>query len=252
MCLKYSHFMRLQTKPLEKLLGLSEPEASVYLALLELGEANIQDIAKKSGVKRTSIYNFLQEMKEKGLIIQTGKQKGKLYEAVNPRQLVDIGKSRLLELEEMIPNLSALYQESINKPKIAYFEGVDGIKDAYTDMLEAGQPIISYEDIDYLKKMLPKNYYDYLPPERAKRNIHLRTISKDSENARSFSQNDQKLLRQTKFIKTDTSLKTEINIYGNKVLMISFREDRPFATIIEDKDIVETLRAAWSELWKRL
>ncbi len=244
--------MRLNTKPLINLLGVSEQESLVYLALLELGEANIQDIAKKSGVKRTSIYNFLQEMKEKGLIIQTSKHKGRLYTAVNPKQLVDIGKSRLLELEGMVPNLSALYQESVNKPKVAYFEGIDGIKDAYTDMLEAKQPVVSFEDIDYLKKMLPKNYYAYLPPERAKRGISLRTISKDSPEARAFSKDDIKLLRQTKFIKTDKPFKTEINLYGNKALMISFREDRPFATIIEDKDIVETLRTTWNELWERI
>ena len=40
-------------------LGLSEHEAAVYLAALELGEANIQEISRKSGVKRTSIYNFI-------------------------------------------------------------------------------------------------------------------------------------------------------------------------------------------------
>lgn len=244
--------MRFNIKPITNLLGINEQEALVYLALLELGEANIQDISKKSGVKRTSIYNFLQKMKERGFIIQTGKHKGKSYMAVNPKQLVDIGKSRLLELESMVPDLSALYQESINKPKIAYFEGIDGIKDAYTDMLKAKQPVVSFEDIDYLKKMLPQNYYSYLPPERAKRGILLRTISKDSSEARAFSKDDKKLLRQTKFIKTNKPLKTEINLYGNKALMISFREDRPFATLIEDKDIVETLRTTWNELWERL
>lgn len=244
--------MRFNTKPLINLLGLTDQEASVYMALLELGEANIQDIAAKSGVKRTSIYNFITTMKDRGLIIQSKKHGGKLYTPVNPKQLVDIGKSRLLEVEGIIPELSALYQGSIDKPRVSYFEGVKGIQDAYTDMLDTKQPIISYEDIDYLKKMLPTNYYQYLPPERAKRGIPLRTISKDSPQARTFSQDDQKLLRQTKFITTDEPLKTEINIYGNKVLMISFREDRPFATIIEDKDIVGTLRTTWNELWKRL
>src|SRR4030066_232747 len=38
------------TKDLEQL-GLSEKEAKVYLAVLELGEVNIQKIAKKSTIK---------------------------------------------------------------------------------------------------------------------------------------------------------------------------------------------------------
>ncbi len=252
MCLKFSQFMNKAIQPLMNLLGIEEQEALVYVALLELGEATIQQIAQKSGVKRTSIYNFLPTMREKGLIIQSKKHGGRMYEAINPKQLVDIGKSRLLEIETVIPELSALYKGSVDKPKVSYFEGIDGIKDAYTDMLETKQPIVSYEDIEYLKKMLPKNYYDYLPAERAKRNIPLRTISKDSSEARKFTEDDQKLIRQTKFIATEHSFKTEINIYGNKALMISFREDRPFATIIEDADIINTLRTSWNELWERL
>jgi len=43
-------------------MGLNEKEAKVYLACLELGGATIAEIAEKSGVKRTSIYNFLEEL----------------------------------------------------------------------------------------------------------------------------------------------------------------------------------------------
>ena len=54
-----------------------------------------------------------------------------------------------------------------------------------------------------------------------------------------------------KFIKAE-ELKTEINIYGDKVAMMSFRSNPPFAVLIENKDIAETLRTAWQELWERL
>jgi len=44
---------------LEKL-GLNEKEARVYLALLELGESNIQGLSAKSSVKRTTVYDILE------------------------------------------------------------------------------------------------------------------------------------------------------------------------------------------------
>lgn len=234
------------------ILGITKDQGAIYLAALEIGEGTIQDLSRASGVKRTSIYNFINELKEKGLLSSATRGKRKIYEATSPRQLLEIGKSRLVDIEEIIPELSALYTTKYDKPKVLYFEGVDDIKKAYADMLSTRLPIVSYEDIDYLKKMLPEKYYAYLPPERARLGIPLKAISKDSPAARKFSENDRVLQRQTKFIKTNSPLKTEINIYGKKVLMISFREDRPFATIIEDKDIAETLRIGWELLWNRL
>ena len=56
-------------------LGLNQKEANVYMACLELGSGTIKELSEKSGVKRTSIYNFLEELKQKGLITQI--QKGK-------------------------------------------------------------------------------------------------------------------------------------------------------------------------------
>ena len=46
--------------------------------------------------------------------------------------------------------------------------------------------------------------------------------------------------------------KTEINIYGDKVALMSYRTKIPFCVLIEDHNIAETLRSAWKELWERL
>lgn len=47
-------------------------------------------------------------------------------------------------------------------------------------------------------------------------------------------------------------LKTEVNIYGNKVALMSFRSFPPFAVLIEDEGIADTLRTAWKNLWLKL
>ena len=52
---KYKSILDDSDARLTEALGLSEAELAVYLAALELGEAQIQDISRKSGVKRTSI-----------------------------------------------------------------------------------------------------------------------------------------------------------------------------------------------------
>jgi len=44
---------------------------------------------------------------------------------------------------------------------------------------------------------------------------------------------------------------TEINIYGNKVAMMSFCRQAT-AVIIEDSTIVQTLKSIWKIWWKSL
>lgn len=119
-----------------KSLNLSEAQAAMYLATLELGQATMQAIAKKSGIKRTSIYNFIEEMKERQLIVETRKKKRNVYSAVAPSNLVEIEKARLRELEVLMPELTAIQNKGRNKPRVTFYEGLEGIKEVYADSLK--------------------------------------------------------------------------------------------------------------------
>ena len=57
--------------------GFKDKKAKVYLACLELGQANAHEIAKKAQVERTSAYALLDSLQDEGLIISTIKKKTK-------------------------------------------------------------------------------------------------------------------------------------------------------------------------------
>lgn len=243
--------MELISKTLLRSLALSQPQAWVYTAALELGEATMQQLSRKSGVKRTSIYNFLDELKERGFIVETVKRKRKVYSAIDPEQLVEIEKTRLIELERTLPELRAIKNKSRSTPRVAFYEGIEGIKEVYADMLKDKKEIHAFEDLEHMKAVLSKQFYDWFPPERARRNISFKSILRDSAEARELTKKNIRLLRQSKLLKT-ADWKTEINIYGDKVALMSFRAKTPFCVLIEDQSIAETLRDAWTELWDRL
>lgn len=48
--------------------GLSDKEARIYLALLELEIATAFDTAKHAGINRSSTYVVLESLKKKGLV----------------------------------------------------------------------------------------------------------------------------------------------------------------------------------------
>ena len=65
------------TIPFLKQLGLLEKEAKVYLASLELGEATVLELAKKSALNRTTVYVEIEKLGQRGLVssIEKGKKR---------------------------------------------------------------------------------------------------------------------------------------------------------------------------------
>ena len=70
--------------------GLSEGEAKIYTTLLRLGLSKAGKISKESGLNRTSSYDALNRLIEKGLVTWVVESKIKHYQAVNPLRLMEV------------------------------------------------------------------------------------------------------------------------------------------------------------------
>lgn len=235
---------------LQQSLGLTEDSARVYLAVLELGQCTMQEIAKKSGVNRSTIYTFIDDLKSSGFIFETKKQKRRLYSAAHPEHLVEIQKSRLVNLQMDLPELLALHNTLRTKPRVTFFEGVSGIEEVYADTLREKKAIVAWSDFDGIFKTLGVFATEY-PKERARRGIGFQTITVNTQVARQVAARNLSELREMKFL-SKGEITTEINVYGDKVAMISFRSTYPFAVLIEDAGIANTLRLVWKSLWECL
>ena len=71
-------------------LGLSEKEAKIYLASLELGPETVQNIAKKAGINRPTTYLQIESLKEKGLISEFQRGKKTFYAPESPNRLLSM------------------------------------------------------------------------------------------------------------------------------------------------------------------
>ncbi len=234
-----------------KSLNLTEGEAAVYLATLELGQGTIQDLARKSKVKRSTVYTFIEKLKDSGFLYQTRKNKRTLYFASDPLQLLEIEKNRLTELENALPELAAIHNNSRTKPKVTFYEGENGIKEVYADTIKTKEHIVAWSDFDNMEKVMGKKFIEEYPKERSKKDIGFQTITTDTFLTRELEKKNIGALRDMKFLESG-DFKTEVNIYGSKVAFMSFRAAEPFAVLIEDEGIADTLRLAWKESWNKL
>ncbi len=237
----------LQTT-LEKI-GLTKKQAKIYLACLKLGETSIKDMAKKSGIKRTTIYDLIDGMIDAGYIKITTKGKKKKFLAVDPKKLLEIIKKREKLLNQIMPELNAVSNVNNLKPKIWFFEGTEALKKAYEDTLRypnitiyqwsGGPEMIKAMGVDWIVQYVKK---------RLKKKIKALTIISDSPEARSFKKLDKKHDREMKIIGSKNFLfRTELDVYKNRVAMISAKDQ--IGVIIESEPIAHTLRTIFKLCW---
>lgn len=237
-------------------LGLNDKETKVYLACLELGGASVHEVADKAGVKRTSIYNFLEELKTKGLVSEIKQNNRTLLIPEDPHALVanrreEIKKTegQIKNLEEIIPNLMSIYNVPGNKAKIKYYQGIEGLKKVYRDTLIPGSTLYGFIDIDKCFAAMGDWILEYVD-ERLKLNMDYQVIGNHGAWENDPRIDNKKQKRNIKFA-SNVKFDTEIDIYANKVAIYSFRE--PYAgVIIEDQAIHQTMKSIWKLLWENL
>lgn len=234
--------------------GLDEKEAKVYLALLELGETNIQRISKKSGVKRTTVYDCIESLKEKRLISIINKKKKTYYYAEDPRKIENQLEEKRESLKQMLPELLAIANVIDKKPKIRYFEGIDGIKDVYKETLKyPNQEILAWiTGLPLSNPVFREFFYNYYVPKRKEKKIWIRMISSDDEESRKYKNDDDKTFKKTKLAnKEQFPMRASINIFGgNKILLVSFEEQ--IGLIIESEKIFTTMKSIFEMNWLML
>lgn len=239
-----------------KTLNLSDKEIQTYLACLELGECTVQELAEKSGVKRTSIYNFLDNLKSRGLISEAKKDFKNILIAEDPHTLIENQKKIIREkenqinsLEEILPQLMATFNKPGSKAKIQYFQGMKGLRKLYNDTLIPNSTLYGWIDIDPVVEVMGDWIWTYLK-KRIEINMNYKVIAKAGKWQKGTKVNNSTQLRETKIVK-DIQFDTEIDIYANKVSIYSFKP--PYSgIIIEDIAIHNTMKSIWQLLWNNL
>src|SRR4030042_4852159 len=107
-----------------KQFGLTEKEAQIYLALLELGTASVQKIAQKAKVARPTTYDVLESLKNQQLASIFEKGKVKYYSPTDPASILEMAKLKNQAIKDAFPQLRVLYSLPSKKPAVKFYEGV--------------------------------------------------------------------------------------------------------------------------------
>lgn len=237
--------MKIQ-QTLEKF-GFSSNEAIVYVASLEMGLASAQDIAKKAGLKRTTVYSVLSYLVSRGVIAKTIVKNKTRFVAEPPEKLLTLVSEIRTSIKKALPQLEAIYNKSETRPKITFFEGENAIHNVYEDTLKEKPEEILEWNTDAFFESFPQDY-NYIE-KRTKLGIKARRIAGESSRwDTTHKYLDRKELARTIIIpKNLFNPKIEVNIYNNKIAFMNYAEN--MSVIIESKAIADAMRQAYELSW---
>lgn len=236
-------------------LGFNDKEAGVYLSLLEMGPSTAAEIARKAKINRTTSYDILESLAGEGLVGLTGEAKVQKYVAEDPRKVISFlenkikkAATRLEEAKALLPQLLSIYNVK-EKPKVKFYEGTSGMREAFEDTLEAKNEILAYAVGEDMFRALSKEYFNEYFKKRMAKQISVRVIAPDDPGSRAVAANDTKEMRTTRLVPKDKFyFSIEMNIYNDKIMIVSWKEK--FAIIIESQEIAAGQRKIFELAWE--
>lgn len=238
--------------------GLTDGEAKVYLALLELGASTTGPIIDKSKIARSFIYNILEKLMEKGLVSYVTRENTKYYESASPNRILDYIEKKRNQLEEsknkvenLLPKL-LLMRETAPSTEIHVFEGYKGLQTAflqYHHRLKKGDEVLALG----ILPVQEEKYHEFWKKD------HIKRVKAGIKNRMLFNRGTAKEILQnrnayklceSRYMNTDIYTESWIAIYKNVTQIYLPDKQRPLVIEILNQQIAETFRAYFEDYWK--
>ena len=236
-------------KELEKQ-GLSPSQIKVYLATLSLGRATTIDIAKNTGIKRTTSYDVLMGLIGLGYISEAKKGKRRLFIAEDPSRLVSHIEQKLFDMKELAPLLKNIYFQSVPKPQIRFYDGIKGVQSIFDELLLLkSKEQLFWSSVNDMVEVLGKRYLDSWIKRRIKKGIWSKVlISKQTRSLDPLFEARESSLRQIHWLPREFVFNGVCCVYDNKVAYISTYKES-FGFVIESEAYASMMRMIWKSMW---
>jgi sugar-specific transcriptional regulator TrmB len=228
-------------------IGLNKNEAKIYIALTEIGQTTIGDIAKKSKVHRTNVYDAIENLVNKGLVSLILKDNIRYYQPTDPDNLMNMIQEKEEKVKNLLPQLRMLQGLSNDKSEASIQEGLEATRRALDSLLVYKSEILvmgAPSHVDQLLGPFLANFH--------KRRVEMKIVMKHLSNT--DAQDRIKYLKTLKYTPVRV-LPSAYNspvatiIVGEEVKFIQFIEN-PVIITIKNKNMVDGYRKYFYYLWK--
>jgi sugar-specific transcriptional regulator TrmB len=248
------------------ILGLKPAAQRVLLIITEYGTSSVVDIASHLNMPKSSVYDALSELVQKSLVTEYSDDRGKSFGISEKEQLARVHGEKIEELQSAHASLISFIQDhgkddSVARPKIKFYAGVQGIKQAFRDMSWSSK----YKDtylmwpIQDMIETLGVDFLRWHSAPRLKIPVTVNAIEKyeDREIQKHTDKydwlekdNEKKPKRYNKmrYLPKGVNWQMSYWLYGDKCLFASGGSEK-IAFTIHSKEFCDMIKIMWQKVW---
>ncbi|HII71745.1 TPA: hypothetical protein HA265_03245 [Candidatus Woesearchaeota archaeon] len=224
-------------------LGFAPNEIKVYLALNDHGSCKAGKVAKIAKIDRSSCYNSLKSLIEKGLVSYVLIGQVKWFQAAGPRRLLEYVHEQEEDVKAILPELDERHKASKIQGQVRLFKGKKGLRSIFNDMVRSGnKENLVFGSESQLEEHMPEFQKQFVRMLK-ENNITVREIVRED---RGSSTSDPK---KTRYVPKMVESPVVTNIYGRKIALIVWT-DEPEGIIIENEAAAKAYRSYFEFMWK--
>lgn len=247
-----------------KQLGFSEKEITVYIAILQRGKIAPSEVAKITGINRTTVYSVAQELIKKAVITEDLGGSRRYLVALPLEDLKLLVQKEEKELEQKKDLISKSIKElrilakdaKYALPKIVFIGEKDLEQYLYKQSKTWSESIMQrdriwwgFQDHTYAEhygKMI-----DWYWQEIAPRGLTLNLLTNKSAVEQAM-QKKKYLSRRIKFWSNTKKFTASIWVCGDYVVMLITNQQPHYLVEINDATLAHNLREMFKQLWRQV
>jgi HTH-type transcriptional regulator, sugar sensing transcriptional regulator len=232
---------KIQIEKVLERLGFSPNEIKTYLVLNDHGSCKAGKVAKLAKIDRSSCYNSIKSLQEKGLISYVIIANVKWFQATGPKRLLHYLKEQQREVEEILPELHARHKRSKVEGQVRLFKGLKGVRTILQDIVRAGKDNVVFGSESQLEERMPA-YHKQFVRQLNEKKMKVKEIVREDRKSKT---NDPNL---TRYVSKSIKSPVVTNIYDDKIALIIWT-DEPEGVIIENKAAADAYRSYFKFMW---
>jgi len=241
-------------------LGFTRHEVKAFIYLIRKKQTNSRTLSRETAIPYSMTKAVLANLVRRELIKSELVNGHTLYsftgEAAFRDWLTEEQAKHKSIYEKAEQDMSQFFSNAAHsqwQPEVLFYEGAEGIKEIYEDMLHTGEDIYTCTDVTKLLEILGEDYLKKFVATRKEKNICLYTIrSEDVNNIAAQTEGfDENELRKVK-ISGNTKLNGEIKVYGQKSALITFEGDNPVGFVFSGGPTAELMKQFFWMQWNNI
>ena len=224
-------------------IGLSRGEIEVYSILLKIGEASASEIARHTKIARPNVYDYLNKLKEKGLLSFVNKSNKINYFPASPQKILDCLEEKESLIKQELPNLLKIYNQEKKKNVVELWEGVEGYRNLMNDIIKTAKDFVGWGASDKVKESVPDYIIERYLKERESKKIRARLLFAEPESVLKTPMSEFKAISK-EFVSPTTTI-----VYGDRVAVMIYTPV-PLIIIIKSPSLAKSYKNYFELLWK--